>query len=191
MKMIMTSLLLALSLNSYANYLEVNGPLDQMLFEEAVNENKTYYETISDLFTQGSSPEISKIKDKLWSGRCFFANQPDVPANAAYYIKAAVSPDVGPIGNGKVSYEAATFWKKDAPANYYDTMTLKDAMTAQTGITFREVKISNGSLSIKLNGTDSSILKASGDYLVEQVTGPDTAQKDIFCYYFTSKVKAE
>lgn len=44
----------------------------------APGNGKTYFETLKDLYDQGSLPDLPKLADTFWSGRCFDAKNPEV-----------------------------------------------------------------------------------------------------------------
>ena len=101
MKRIFTAMLVGFSAVTFANA-EVNGPLDNKLFNKEVNENKSYYETLGEMFQSGSKPQISKLLGVMWSGRCFTSDSQYEPTNGAYNFRRKVNLDVGPLGDNVV-----------------------------------------------------------------------------------------
>lgn len=175
------------SVGANASIAEFNGPLDSKLFEAEVFQGKSYFDTLGDMFSQGTQPDPKKLTGVLWAGRCFFASKPDAPTNTAYIFRS-VKSDVGPIGNMNNSYEARGFYYPSKAPNYYDTLTLQEAMKDMS-IGFNKITITQTSLVYK---TSSSIeeMKQSGKYLVLEVkeksdAGPLASGKThVRCYYF-------
>lgn len=190
MKKLLIGLLSIATLTTQASMLEVNGPLDSKLFKAEVFQNKNYFETLGDLFFEGTKPNPEQLTGVLWAGRCFFASKPDAPTNTAYIFKA-VNSDVGPIGNLNKSYEARGFYYPSKAPNYYDTMTLQEAM--KEALQFKKIGMTSTSLIYK---TDLSVeeMKQSGKYLVLEAriksdAGPLAPEKvHVRCYYFIPEI---
>jgi hypothetical protein len=192
MKKIITGILVCFSAISFAN-VEVNGPLDTKMFNKEVNESKSYYETLGEMFQSGSKPEASKLLGVMWSGRCFTSESEYEPVNGAYHFKRKSNQDVGPLGDANISYEASSIWKRSASPSYFDDKDISQF----TRKTYYRVFDSENSVAIKYSSGDMtgiSKLKFSGKYLVEEVSetksdvGPlgdgDNFKTTIRCYYF-------
>lgn len=190
MKRLFTAMLVGFSAVSFAS-VEVNGPLDNKMFNKEVNENKSYYETLGEMFQSGSKPEASKLIDVLWSGRCFEAEAPYKPVNAAYNFRQKRNADVGPLGDNVVTYEAGSIWAPSKAPNYYDEMTVSEVKFPKY---YRAFDLDN-SVAIRYGNSSESIiskLRLSGKYLVEELSksksdvGPlgDNYKVLVRCYYF-------
>lgn len=188
MKRLFTAMLVGFSAVSFAN-VEANGPFDTKMFTKEVNENKSYYETLGEMFQRGAKPEASKLMGVLWSGRCFKKTEPFEPINGAYHFKRKRNQDVGPIGDSVVSYEAVSWWKPSLPPNYFDNKTISEVVKSSDK--FYRVFDSENSIAIKFNN-DLSNLRFSGKYLIEELSetkvdvGPLGEGYQVWgrCYYF-------
>lgn len=186
--------LFALSALSFAN-VETNGPLDEEMFTKEVHQNKNYFETLQGMFKKGTLPEPSKLLGVLWSGRCFKKKFPYSPLNAAYHFRRVKNPDVGPLGDDVILYEALSAWAPSKRANHYDKMELSEFLSEYKKVGYSRVSKRDVSLVIEFDNTRSR-LRSSGKYLVEQLSdrekdrdvGPlgDGQGEEAFtiCYYF-------
>jgi hypothetical protein len=161
-----------------ASMLEVNGPLDSKFFEAEVLQDKSYFETLGDLFSQGTVPDLKKISNIAWAGRCFLKDEPNNPTNAGYIFREKKS-DVGPIGRNSKSYEVLSYWLPKKAPDFFDKLTLDQVLNLpEAKITkFVDANINSSSINIGL-----SSLKSSGSYLVEEVGM--SSSPAIRCYYF-------
>lgn len=185
MKNLLIGLLALGSISSYAS-IEMNGPLDTEMFTKEVNENKSYYETLGEMFQSGSKPETSKLIGVLWSGRCFIKNEPFKPVNGGYHFKRKKNQDVGPLGDDVFFYEAASIWKRSKAPNYYDDKDISEVVLAYS-------RVFDFENSIAINQNNHLLkLRFSGKYLIEEISayksdvGPlgECYQTWARCYYF-------
>ena len=189
MKSLFTAMLVGFSAISFAN-VEVNGPLDKKMFNKEVNENKSYYETLGEMFQVGSKPEASKLIGVLWSGRCFLKDEPYKPMNGAYHFRKKRNEDVGPLGNNVISYEAGSVWNRSKAPNYFDDKDL--SVLESLKFDYSKVNSNGDSFEIALNKKEKSSLRVSGKYLIEELSiikedvGPlgEGYQVGGRCYYF-------
>ncbi|WP_408096885.1 hypothetical protein ACJVC5_17755 [Peredibacter sp. HCB2-198] len=162
-----------------------NGPLNSALRDAEVNENKTYFEVLGDLYKEGTKPSLDKIINIAWAGRCFLKGYPSEPINGGCMFRKARMADVGPIGRGDATYEAACYWNKEQAPNYYDGMTVAQVLAAQPGTKFSKVSAKDQELEIQINTFDKSAIKVSGKYLVEEVFENNARfAVGLRCYYF-------
>lgn len=190
MKKILIGLLVFGSITSFASD-KLNGPLDTEMFTNEVNENKSYYETLGEMFKNGSKPSSSKLLDVLWSGRCFYKETPYKPRNKAYHFRKKSNQDVGPLGNGVVSFEAIGVYRRNKSPNYFDSMNISKFNKKSAHLSYDKVFDLDNSFSIKY-GDILSKLRFSGKYLVEEIftttsdVGPLSEGYEILrrCYYF-------
>ena len=186
MKRFITGMLVCFSAISFAN-VEVNGPLDTKMFNKEVNESKSYYDTLGEMFQKGSKPEASKLMGVMWSGRCFKKSSPYKPVNGAYHFKKKRNQDVGPLGDSIVSYEASSIWRPSKAPNYFDDLTIAEAKFRKY---YRVFDFEN-SVAIKFDN-EFSKLRFSGKYLIEELSetkedvGPLGEGYQVWgrCYYF-------
>lgn len=171
--------------------------MERKLFEAQVNENKTYFQTLGEMYKDGTKPDISKLVNLAWSGRCFTKEEQDLPINAGLMYREKSLPDAGPIGNGIKKYEGASYWSQSKPANYYDDLSVDEIMKLHNHkITFFDVKFLLISLELTFSNVRSR-MRMSGEYLVEDLTstqsdvGPigEDGEAVVRCYYFKSKAK--
>ena len=121
MKKLLIGLLAIGTLSAQASLLEVNGPLDATLFEAQVNDEKSYFETLGDLFQAGTRPKLSNISNIAWAGRCFSKEKQNVPNNAGYIFRE-VRNDAGPIAVTTKAYEVFSYWQHAKAPNFFDKM---------------------------------------------------------------------
>jgi len=195
MKLLVGILVLGAMSSAQATMLEMNGPLDSTLYEAQVNEEKTYFETLGDLFKVGALPNLSKISNIAWAGRCFSKDVQNEPVSAGYIFRQKKGKDVGPIGANSKAYEAFSYWKidKEVP-NYFDKMDVEQVFAAIPDLSkyAHDAKIKTNSVEIDLQATYKSNLKVSGNYLVEEISGPPLVDVGpagkttvgVRCYYF-------
>lgn len=173
--------------------------MEEKLFDAQVNENKTYFQTLGEMYKNGTKVNISKVINLAWSGRCFAVAKQDEPVNAGLMYREKSGPDAGPIGNGVKKYEGASYWSQSQPANYYDDLSVDQVMTLHSHkITFSDVRILSISLELTMSDLRSRV-RMSGEYLVEDLisvksdAGPigEEGEASIRCYYFKSKAKSE
>jgi hypothetical protein len=191
MKKLFLGILVIGSLSTQASMLEVNGPLDAKLFEAQVNDEKTYFETLGDLFKVGTIPNLSKISNIAWAGRCFLKGKPNEPTNAGYIFRKKTPSDVGPIGASTQSYESLSYWTPNMAPNFYDNLNLEQVYALIPRVSFFDAKIMRDSIQVDMDATTRSNLKVSGSYLVEEITAPASDSGPIGnvsvalrCYYF-------
>ena len=191
MKKLFLGILAIGSLSTQASMLEVNGPLDAKLFEAQVNDEKTYFETLGDLFKTGTRPNLTKISNIAWAGRCFSKDKQNDPTNAGYIFREKVTSDVGPIGANLKSYESLSYWKRGEAPNFFDKLSLEQVYALKLNVTPFDAKIGQDSIEISLDSTTKSNLKVSGSYLVEAISGTESdvgpvgkVTVGVRCYYF-------
>jgi hypothetical protein len=173
--------------------------MEEKLFDAQVNENQTYFQTLGEMYKNGTKVNISKVINLAWSGRCFAAAKQDEPVNAGLMYREKSGPDAGPIGNGVKKYEGASYWLQSKPANYYDDLSVTQIMALHgKSITFSDVKLLSISLELTMSDLRSRV-RMSGEYLVEDLVslktdaGPigEDGEAAIRCYYFKSTAKSE
>jgi hypothetical protein len=190
MKSLLIGLLTLGTLSAHASMLQINGPLDAILFEAQVNDEKTHFETLGDLFKAGTLPNLAKISNIAWAGRCFFKNQQNDPSNAGYVFRAKRS-DAGPIAANSKAYEAFSYWKLYKAPNFFDKMNIEEALASVPDVKAKNVRLKTNSIEIDVVAPNKSNLKVSGNYLVEEISGPNgdvgpigESTVAVRCYYF-------
>ncbi|MAX67092.1 MAG: hypothetical protein CME66_09175 [Halobacteriovoraceae bacterium] len=184
----------ALLLGTFSVFADANMKMEDTLYEKDTYESKSHYQTLGELFQSGSVPNIEKLTGVAWAGRCFPKNEPNTPTNAGYIFRVAKKDDVGPIGRGKSTYEVGSYWKRGEAPNYLDTMTIENVYE-EIKPKFKKVKSYEGGIVIDLNKTDISVLRLSGEYLIEEIgsrkgedVGPiggnTSYETGLRCYYF-------
>lgn len=187
MKKVFLGILAIGSLSAQASMLEVNGPLDSTFFEAQVNnDEKTYFETLGDLFRTGTRPNLSKISNIAWAGRCFNDKQNE-PVNAGYIFRQK-RIDAGPIAATSKAYEAISYWQLSEAPNYFDKMNLEQVFAALPNLKANDARIKTDSVEVDVQAPEKSNLKISGNYLVEEISGPvgpvGKISIGVRCYYF-------
>jgi hypothetical protein len=192
MKKILFGLLALGTISAQASMLEINGPLDAKLFDAQVNDEKSYFETLGDLFQSGVRPNLTKISHIAWAGRCFIAKIPNDPINAGYIFRQKRN-DAGPIAATTKAYEAFSYWLPREAPNYFDKMDIEQVFAAVPNLkaNAHDARIKSDSIEIDVNAFQKSNLKESGKYLVEEISeqvsdvGPIEKQTVVIrCYYF-------
>lgn len=196
MKNIFIGTLIAITtFGANASMLEINGPLDEAFFNAEVQEDKTYFETLGGLYSTGRLPDLKKITNIAWAGRCFTKSEQSDPVNGGYIFRVSRSQDVGPLGRDKVSYEAATYWRPNQPTNFFDYLSLNDVYKMITDIKFFNVSLKSDSVEISHIANNISSLRLSGSYLVEEISSVDVGplgrakrSAHLRCYYFIPEI---
>lgn len=190
MKKLLIGLLTLGTLSLHASTLEVNGPLDAIFFKAQVNDEKTYFEKLGDLFKEGTLPKLAKISNIAWSGRCFSHEEPNTPLNGGYIFRKKRTSDVGPLGQNVNAYEAASYWTLSKAPNHYDNLSIEQILRESTR-KFSDVRLKADSIEIAVSASDKSNLKVSGNYLIEEISGSDRdidldgkTTVGVRCYYF-------
>ncbi|MDX9730915.1 MAG: hypothetical protein RBT63_04005 [Bdellovibrionales bacterium] len=140
----------------------------------ASSASETYYDTLAEMFQTGVQPDISKVVEIFWKGRCFVKQAPDTPIATAYHIREVVE-DVGPISRRK--YEAASIWNMEARPDFYNDISLAQLTKPPR---YNPLTVTSRQLEAR-NGTAVFALRASGKYLVEELNDPPVYG---YCYYF-------
>jgi hypothetical protein len=199
MKNILFVALMAITtVSANASTLEINGPLDTAFYNAGVNEDKSYFDTLGDMFSSGTKPSPSMLVNKLWAGRCFDNSTPNDPRNGAYLFRKVVS-DVGPIGDNREVYEASSVTNSNKGPNYFDHLTLKDVTKNLDPSVKYYHKVTSTSNSL-VSGNDAATfhVKLSGKYLVQEIreinkakAGPISQPEEVYarCYYFIPEYK--
>jgi len=167
-----------------------DSPLDSKFFEAEFSQDKSYFETLGDLFSEGTLPNLSKISNIAWAGRCFLKGNPNDPTNAGYVFRPKRS-DAGPIASNSKTYEAFSYWKLSKAPNFFDKMDIEEALASMPNVKAQNVRLKTNSIEIDVIAPAKSNLKVSGNYLVEEISAPDgdvcpvgkTTVK-VRCYYF-------
>lgn len=189
-KLFIGTLALASLLSAHASMLEDNGPLDSKFHDAQLSDEKTYFETLGDLFNAGTRPNLLRISNIAWSGRCFLKRKPNDPTNGGYIFRKKRS-DAGPLSSQVVAYEAFSYWHLSMAPDFFDHMDIEQVFAAVPAATAGDVRLKEDSIEIGLRGQDKSNLKVSGNYLVEEISGPATNVGPLArfgvearCYYF-------
>ena len=191
MKKRLIGLLAIGTLSAQASMLEVNGPLDATLFEAQVNDEKTHFQTLGDLFKAGKLPDLRKISNIAWAGKCFLRSKQNDPTNAGYIFRQKRN-DAGPIASGHRAYEAFSYWDLNKAPNYFDKMNVEQVFAALPKLSKEAVnaRVKTDSIEMILGSTKSN-LKVSENYLIEELSdtnvdvGPvGKTTVGVRCYYF-------
>ncbi|MFZ4715073.1 MAG: hypothetical protein ACOYL6_15235 [Bacteriovoracaceae bacterium] len=186
MKTLLIGLLAIGTLSAHASMLEVDGPLAEKFSEYQVNEESTHFETLGNLYKAGTKPNLAKISNIAWAGRCFNDEQQNEPTNSGYIFRKKRA-DAGPIATTSKVYEAISYWNLSKAPNYFDQMNIEQIF-ALGFKNFSDAKIKNNSIEIGYDSSKSN-LRVSGNYLVEEITEIEHSLDakpviTIRCYYF-------
>ena len=143
----------------------------------------SHFKTLGKMFSSGKVPSLSKLSQNLWAGRCFEGNSSRV-TNAAYLFR------MDKTGN---TLEASSIWDTSMPVDFYDSQTREELLEKKPK--FRIASIQNGAIEFGLKKGLTSALRASGPYLVEEISelrmneaGPIAGKPVKYvgtrCYYF-------
>jgi hypothetical protein len=165
----MKNLLLVLmalgSFSTQASTFEMNGPLDEFLFSKEINETKSYFEILGNLYEHGTLPDVSKISNIAHSGRCFESTSPNEPTNVGLIVREKKPADVGPIGNNAAQmYEAFAYRNASEAPNYYDFLSIEQLL--KPGTKFYELKKLPTYLELRQSQEVITRLKVSDKYIV-------------------------
>ncbi len=152
--------------------------------------NQSHYETLGQLFAQGSLPTLNRISNVAWSGRCFTEDAPSFPTNAGYIFRKAQNADVGPLGNSQTFFEAATFWSRSEKPSHFDGMSMIQVLKTLPDLKFFTAIFENDGITLVASeGAEvlTSKLKVSDEYLVEELA--NNYGMKARCYYFIPKLQ--
>lgn len=182
-------------ISANASMLEINSSIEDKLSNAQVEEEKTYFETLGNLFKEGTRPDLSKISNIAWAGRCFRDKKPNDPTNAGYIFRQSRASDVGPIGAKNKTYEAFTYWRTDKSTDFFDDKSMEQVFALEPNLKSFPAKINSNSIEVRILDTNTtSKLKVAGDYLIEELSDPasndvgplarDGVGVNVRCYYF-------
>ena len=145
----------------------------------------SYFQEVRSLFSKGSVPDMEKLIDKNWIGRCFDSESPDRPVAAAVIFKAKGN-DAGPISSSRKKYSASAMVFPEAAPNYYDSRpdVIKKTATADN---FTSVTLKRDLVEVTHSTTLRHQYRISGSYLVEESsvrTSLNYYGVIASCYYF-------
>ncbi len=142
------------------------------------SDQQTKFEMLGDLFQKASKPDLKKIENLAWSGRCFNGFEPDSPYGGVYILTKTATGTYK--GGGYASYTEAS--------NYFDDKTFDQIY-----------KFFNSSQILQLNTIKSDAtsfytldeiklkitIKMSGKFLLSEFRGENESEEDVLrCYYF-------
>ena len=132
---------------------------------------------LSTLFKVGSAPDLSKISNLAWSGRCYSEGNTNTAINGVYIIRPSIN-DNGPLG--PQAYEAATYFNDKFNANKFDHKSVRK-ITSFKGINFNSASEVQNEITTDM-GSLTSHLRTSGKYLINEFTHWEYVLYR--CYYF-------
>ena len=187
----MKLILISLMILSQASVLNAKNADDEfeinMLLEHS---NKPYFETLGELYLKGGLPDLKKLSNLAWAGRCFHVDRPNEPVAGVYLVREANIDDAGPLGGEIPTYEAKFAWSPITRSDYFDKMPLSDVYKRIGNDSFHIVKINSESVEISNGTTFYSNLRLSGEYLIEEIKSLNSRRyirtPYIRCYYFIS-----
>lgn len=182
---------LFLTIISNAVFGNNNQEMAHKLLENNRLENKSYYETLGELFESGHKPSIEKHLDVFRSGRCFLNYDPNTPMNGAFMYRKW-------FPNPKVQYYATINIQKNKPANYFDIFYFDEFwIQHQDSISFQPVKNAEREHVVTF-GNYQGRIREWGDYIIEEFAvikeggdlgpiGNNTLEPWLRCYFFISE----
>jgi hypothetical protein len=177
MKKFWIALLALCSMSAQASMLENNGPLHKT-FSEA--EDKDYYETLGQLYSKGTLPNLCRISHIAWAGRCFTKDMPKKPNAAGLIMKLKEDADLGPLGRSVNPYKVWTYWKQYGAPDFYDRMNIKQVFASGDGPHYSySGSVEPSSDEIKIFGISG--LRMSGSLLI---LDGSRSSNNVRCYYF-------
>ena len=208
----LTALTIFISFNSIADdQFEISKTLE----DRRLTSGQSYHDSLGEFFNLGETPKIDHIINTPWSGRCFLKESPNTPTNAGYIFreKKWYRPRFGVTGSApyppqfpfrlplrlkkkEPSYEANSYWLRDKPPHFFDTLTIRQVnrLLRRNGTPYVKVKFLENGIVLNFADGNTSVLKRNGNYLVEEITQTITSQEDersteirdvgIRCYYF-------
>lgn len=145
--------------------------------------NQTIFNKIAELYSAGTLVDLSKITDKIASGRCFTVAEPNSPL-ATYFVVNSEITDVGPIEPPIVEFTGMMQYFSSLPPSYFDADGIQknDINIIQTRYPLIIQDPNTYVLNYELS-KEALFLRQSGNYIV--VLSYDRAGKqDAACYYF-------
>jgi hypothetical protein len=191
MKKLLFGLIALGSIFAQASTIEMSSTPDEDLFREKTNDSKSYFDILGELYEQGTLPDILKISNKAWSGRCFDSTTPNEPTNAGLIVRNKKPADVGPIRTNEVQmFEALAYRNHLKVPNYYDNFTIDQLI--KPGTPFFDLNFLPTHLEFKQFQKLVFHIRASDKYIVikgievlNEASQPSEITNSPFrCYFF-------
>lgn len=157
----------------------------------ALQAHETYFETLSQMFEEGDTPQMENLIGDTMPGRCFSRKDPDHALAAVFYLQLNDSTDAGPLT--KVSYEGISLILPKAKADYYDHKSKKSVLSSLSFL-WSEIPLSpfwleDGNMVEAITSAGyASQYRQSGKYLI--LKSFDISEENFpikYCYYFKKK----
>lgn len=148
---------------------------------------KSYYDKVDEYFSKGSVPQIDKIADMPWPGRCFTADKPNEPINAFLIIGSKKAPDIGPIESDKKMYIGTTITNDNKASNYFDNLSLEEIIRSSDAIhyNYKNMTVSEDAIEV----SNYSKIRKFENYLVEAIGTNPNGKGFRLCYFFKPECK--
>ena len=185
--------------------------------DQRITGDQLHFDSLDKFFKTGEIPKIEHIINTPWSGRCFLKDFPKTPTNAGYLFreKKWYRPRFGATGSDPYppqfpfrlplrfkrkspKYEANSYWLKDKPPHYFDTLTIRQVnrLLRKNSTPYVKVKFLENGIILNFADGNTSILKRNGNYLIEEISQASIPREEkpsarnrnvvIRCYYFIS-----
>lgn len=188
-------LTIALIATTNASAFVSDSQMFETLSHSQLENEKTHFEALGDLYKVGVTPSMSKISNMAWAGRCFSEKNGNEPMNGGFILRKKKGSETGPVGENLISYESLLYWKKTAAPNYFDALTLSQVYALKLGLVPFPTVLKEDSIEVNIDSTQKSNFRISGNYLVEEMTGFVNDVGPIGrvtvgarCYYFISNL---
>ncbi len=140
----------------------------------------TYYEELRDLFDQGRKPDITKVIDKVLTGRCFTRRAPNTPLGTVMYLSKQDGQEAGSLSQRRQQYQHVGIEHNRPTAFDNITKASLDRRIARSGVGPGYVNTSDERqlMLANLRGAYLFHVRQSDEYLVLF-----NSYTDSFCYY--------
>lgn len=154
----------------------------------------SYFESLDTLYSEGTLPQVEKISNVLWHGRCFEPSKPNTPFSAALVFPRKE--------NG--SYQYQSFGGPHTPATHFDYETFhslvdqyKDYENTWGDLRVNKDYLEGGEYDV-FGGFSKSNFRMAGDYIIskrfsaeiDESFGPLKLYRlNAICYHFRNSTR--
>lgn len=161
---------------------------------ENTNDGKTYFQVLEDMYNKGTKPDLKKISNIAWSGRCVAQDLPNEAFGGIGWAIRTKEDDIGPILSKIPNYEIFEHYNGGKPAAFDNSSFSELTKQSLYEHHFKDIEIKNSFLAFEEvftnNYTTSQEFRMAGDYIVSQLktnihqVNLEKEEINIRCYFF-------
>jgi hypothetical protein len=163
------------------------GPLRPELRHAIETMNESQFSTLAAWFDQGTQPDLERVLNGAWVGRCFSVKEPDTgrPAIAAFRKVGSQIP-------GMSRLEGANDFEPVERSDLYDGEARESLLQKLHSSAWSEILEGRKELQLDFHGLVQIKTRTYREFLVQQVSslpGHPSSNPSVihYCYYFIRK----